>query len=237
MPFRSPVPGGGGGAATTTSFNASSTARTAPMYQAPPRAPPAPPAPAYAAGGGSPPARVASTYVPGPHAGDDTSFKPNVGGHKSFSWEKELRERGLHASANELALQGDAFFEGVQGQPAPGSGSPKRNRVSPSPQRKLPPGTVPRAGSYSPIPPTSNRAGGGAPSFSPPKPPAYSSPKYQGSPPAGHASSAGYSSGPQPLPPPMSPIRNVHSHASGMTSKSSVTSSSSMHTPRSPLPP
>ncbi|KAJ9443383.1 hypothetical protein DIPPA_30616 [Diplonema papillatum] len=77
----------------------------------------------------------------------DPTYEPIIGGHKSFSWEKELRERGLHASANEIAGQGDAFFEGPQGSPAPGSGSPRRNQVSPSPARRLPPGSVPRAGS------------------------------------------------------------------------------------------
>eukprot|EP01059_Diplonema_ambulator_P009522 TRINITY_DN1942_c0_g2_i1.p1 TRINITY_DN1942_c0_g2~~TRINITY_DN1942_c0_g2_i1.p1 ORF type:complete len:485 (+),score=111.82 TRINITY_DN1942_c0_g2_i1:52-1506(+) len=66
---------------------------------------------------------------------NDPTYEPIIGGHKSFSWEKELRERGLHASANEVAARGDEYFEGPQGHPAPGSGSPRRDRVSPSPSR------------------------------------------------------------------------------------------------------
>ncbi|KAJ9444668.1 hypothetical protein DIPPA_30696 [Diplonema papillatum] len=85
-----------------------------------------------------------NTHGAGGGAGDfDPGFEPILGGHKTHSWEKELRERGLHASANAIAFQGDAYFEGPQGQPAPGSGSPRRNRVSASPQRTLPPGSPP----------------------------------------------------------------------------------------------
>eukprot|EP01063_Lacrimia_lanifica_P003817 TRINITY_DN12089_c0_g1_i1.p1 TRINITY_DN12089_c0_g1~~TRINITY_DN12089_c0_g1_i1.p1 ORF type:complete len:405 (+),score=103.81 TRINITY_DN12089_c0_g1_i1:47-1216(+) len=75
----------------------------------------------------------------------DSGYEPILGGHKTHSWEKELRERGLHASANRVAQMGDSFFEGPQGHPAPGSGSPRRDRVSASPPRtSLPPGTVPQ---------------------------------------------------------------------------------------------
>ena len=69
-------------------------------------------------------------------AENDPSYEPIIGGHKTHSWEKELRERGLHAAANRVASEGDAFFEGPQGNPAPGSGSPRRDRVSPSPSRR-----------------------------------------------------------------------------------------------------
>ena len=87
---------------------------------------------------GSPSLRGASTAHIHPAASsmdNDPTYEPIIGGHKSYSWEKELRERGLHASANEMAKQGDGFFEGPQGHPAPGSGSPRRDRISASPAR------------------------------------------------------------------------------------------------------
>eukprot|EP01062_Namystynia_karyoxenos_P066421 TRINITY_DN60355_c0_g1_i1.p2 TRINITY_DN60355_c0_g1~~TRINITY_DN60355_c0_g1_i1.p2 ORF type:complete len:437 (+),score=76.42 TRINITY_DN60355_c0_g1_i1:90-1400(+) len=71
--------------------------------------------------------------------GGGSNFEPIIGGHKSHSLERELRERGLHASANAVAAQGDEHYEGPQGNPAPGSGSPQRNRVTAagSPRRDL----------------------------------------------------------------------------------------------------
>eukprot|EP01062_Namystynia_karyoxenos_P048634 TRINITY_DN3707_c1_g2_i1.p1 TRINITY_DN3707_c1_g2~~TRINITY_DN3707_c1_g2_i1.p1 ORF type:complete len:819 (+),score=144.23 TRINITY_DN3707_c1_g2_i1:77-2533(+) len=85
----------------------------------------------------------------GPGAYPDPNYEPIIGGHKSFELEKELRERGMHASANAVALQGAAVYEGPQGYPAPGSGSPRRDWVSSgSPLRTYGPAPPAPEGSY-----------------------------------------------------------------------------------------
>ena len=120
-----PAYGSGGGGATFVN-----TGISPPRSQSPPNTH------LYRMGSGSPHAATTPLHQVGGGVDNDPMYEPIIGGHKTHSWEKELRERGLHASANRVAQDGDAFFEGPQGNPAPGSGSPRRDRVSPSPSRR-----------------------------------------------------------------------------------------------------
>eukprot|EP01060_Flectonema_neradi_P010721 TRINITY_DN177_c0_g2_i1.p1 TRINITY_DN177_c0_g2~~TRINITY_DN177_c0_g2_i1.p1 ORF type:complete len:428 (+),score=64.00 TRINITY_DN177_c0_g2_i1:66-1286(+) len=121
-------------------YRSSSPVHAAPIYGSPPRGEVyVQPTTSYRATSGSPSAvhsaAIQPNYMPDTTRPDPT-YEPIIGGHKSHSWEKELRERGMHASANEVGNTGDNFFEGPQGHPAPGSGSPRRDRVSASPPRR-----------------------------------------------------------------------------------------------------
>eukprot|EP01065_Artemidia_motanka_P035865 TRINITY_DN43763_c0_g1_i1.p2 TRINITY_DN43763_c0_g1~~TRINITY_DN43763_c0_g1_i1.p2 ORF type:complete len:141 (+),score=39.97 TRINITY_DN43763_c0_g1_i1:65-424(+) len=65
-----------------------------------------------------------SGCAPGPDFHYRPEYEPEAGGHKSNSLEKELRDRGLHASANRVGQSGGAAIGGPPGsarEPVPGS--------------------------------------------------------------------------------------------------------------------
>eukprot|EP01065_Artemidia_motanka_P020428 TRINITY_DN2445_c0_g1_i2.p1 TRINITY_DN2445_c0_g1~~TRINITY_DN2445_c0_g1_i2.p1 ORF type:complete len:458 (+),score=128.36 TRINITY_DN2445_c0_g1_i2:87-1460(+) len=148
-------------AAAPPSHHPAAAPSAAAVYAAPP-----PAASSYAVRSdayAAPPA--AGTFAAGPAGHPSDSYEPIIGGHKSHSLERELRERGLHASANAVAAAGDEHYEGPQGHPAPGSGSPRRNHVTSagSPRRGPASRDVPIAAGSPPRGPADTYTGSPAP--------------------------------------------------------------------------